>query len=121
MKSLSLYPSRSSASCVKPIFHSFTLGPRMGYDSQRQHFALLIPTCSYLKDLTDPMQTPIDSMHTPTDPIVYLTYIVVCLCKHVYFKTQIGLIWAVPCFEGEVCKSFQAREFPISLTPPPHN
>ena len=38
---------------VKPIFHCdakpLALGPRFGLDPQRNDFALLIPTCWYLK------------------------------------------------------------------------
>ena len=40
---------------IKPIFHCdakpFTLGPRVGLDTQRHNFVLPIPTCWYLKTL----------------------------------------------------------------------
>ena len=42
-------------SILKPIFHCyakpFALGPGVGLDPQRHNFALVIPTCWYLKTL----------------------------------------------------------------------
>ena len=55
-----------------PIFHQnrnpFVLWTRVGLDPQHNDFALLIPTCWYLKTLTDPMINPREPKPTNVSP-----------------------------------------------------
>ena len=60
--------SRSTKAYIPLQRESLSVGPRVGQDPQREHFAFGIPTGWYMKSLADPTPTPADPTQTPTNP-----------------------------------------------------
>ena len=79
-------------------YKPFALRPCVGLDIQRDDFALEIPTCWYLKSLTDPTRSPMDPMQAQRKQVedrlrwiplhwdlALAMYISCCLCQ-VHFR-----------------------------------
>ena len=93
---------------LKPIFHCnakpLVLGRRIGLDPQRDHFALEIPTCCYLKSLADPTRIPMDPTLSLMDP----TRVIITQCETQRKPVEYGSRWVCKGSDCVVCPVFFA-------------